>query len=241
MTETVKKKVALSFSEDSQIVLRRAELSDVKALMNITKMCFPDEIRWQIRWLARDYWRGVIHSPHSETWIWEVKGECAGFSQVLNDINAWIREKKTYDYGVFTKMLGIVLKPRIIARKISKNMWGLNGQEVYEPSKKSGMTENLLNKIAPENPDEGVTYGGVKINPDEVLWVELAGVLPEFRRYGIAIRSLRHSDELAKKRGRRAICGVIEETVTPWCALHERFGYYAILRKNRKFVFVKYL
>jgi hypothetical protein len=231
----------LSNNRRKQVSFRKAGIEDINALINITKACFPDQIRWQLQALSRKYWEGALNSSNSKIWIWTVDGEKAGFTQILLDIDGWIKEKKAYDYKLFTKIYSMFLKPKLVIGKLKERIKEKNLENLYLPPRNICESEAILGRIAPTRHTGSTFYGGITVDPEKVMWFELAGVLPGCRKYGIAMLSLQQAEKLARETGKQAICGVIKSSIKSWCLLHERFGYSVVASNKGRFTFVKSL
>ncbi len=158
-----------------------------------------------------------------------VNGDAAGFAHILTDVGVWAEKKRDFDYGILTKLVSLATHPRLVSLKIKK-MISLDRREKHRDTQRDGPEKIDMNhRLEFFNPAtfhfRGVYYGQIHVEPEKVIWVERAGVLPEYRKLGLALQILRFGEERAKELGRYAICGVIEETNKVWCWMHERLGY----------------
>jgi hypothetical protein len=227
------------------ITLEMAGLADVDKLIHITRVCFPDQIAWNLRSLASDFWSGVLGSTSSETWIWYVNGEAAAYSHMAVDVALWAAEKSRYNYGLGTKLYALLTNPGLALLKAGKAVGGTRSADIYKPSS-GDSRERVKNKCQEFLASSGkagdvLTYGGISFDPGEVLWVERAGILPEFRKLGLALRLMQFSDKKARELEREAVCGMIEAAKSPWCLIHERFGYASVYHGAGRHTFLKVL
>ena len=243
MSETTQKFEPVSLPDKNLIAIRKATIEDIGALVSITKECFPDHIGWHVDHLSEKYWIGVVNSPSSEVWLWIVEGNRAAFSHIITDIPLWVEEKKRYEYGIATKLFSLLTHPALIPMKIRYKINESKGNNVYVPVN-IDVKNNVLNEYINSRSNDSLNnrclyYGGICFDPEKVMWVELAGVLPAYRKYGLALRIIRYSNKRAENLRRKIICGVIELNNKSWCFLHERTGYVSVYNDAKHSTFAK--
>ncbi|NIO21769.1 MAG: GNAT family N-acetyltransferase [Candidatus Aenigmarchaeota archaeon] len=200
-----------------QITVRRAEQGDIDALVRICRECFPASVKWQSGFFARKFWSSALRFPSSETWIWLVNDQAAGFSQIVIDEGAWAEEKRERGVGLAPLLLALVTHPRLIVLKIKKKI-----------------------QLA-RHEDRRETQSGIRAEPGKRIWVERVAILPYYRKLGLALQIMNFSEERAMSLGRHAIRGVIEVINEPWCWLHERFGYVVTRSRPGLYTYTKIL
>ena len=244
MSENINKHGPISLQKRDLTTVRKATTEDIGALVSITKECFPDQIGWHVDHLSEKYWSGVLKSPSSEVWLWIVDGNRAAFSHIITDIPSWVKEKKKYEYGIMTKLFAFVTHPALIPMKIRYKMNDGNGDNLFIPSMVDVGNSNYKDYIKLQNndpfSDHCLYYGGIYFDPEKIMWVELAGVLPAFRKYGLALRIISYSNKRAQNLGREVICGVIKIKNKSWCFLHERTGYVVVYNDSKRLTFAKF-
>jgi len=245
MVGNVDKRTQHTDEKRNVVSVKKASAGDLDTLVSMTRVCFPDEIAWNVRPLAAKFWKGVLESPSCETWIWIVGNSPAAFCHLVVDVEMWAGEKPRYDYGLATKLWRLIANPDVLIRKIKKKLNPPQAEDIYKPSEDASMKENyercagFMSSTLSSN--ETLLYGGLEFNPSEVMWVERAGVLPEYRKHALAIRVIQFSNKRAKELQRSAVCGMIEMVKKPWCFLHERFGYGAVHYDKGRYTFLKVL
>lgn len=227
----------------ARIKVLKADGDDIDTLVMITGICFPEQILWSNERLARRFWEAVMETAASETWIWNVDDKPAAFSHIIIDLDQWAKEKKAQEYGLLTKLKSVARKPSILFEKITRKRKGRDKDQSYTYSTDARVSEELTIWIGSDvNGDiSNFRYGGIYLNPEKVLWVERAGILPDYRNFGLSMHLMRHSEKVAREHGRSAICGVIQSHNKAWCLLHERFGYQAVKTGPGKYTFIKRL
>jgi len=237
-----------ALATEEQITVRRAAKGNIDGLIRITRECFPDHIPWQVSFLARRYWEGILKSPSCETWIWLSNGEAKGFSQILIDVAAWIEERRRLENGFLVlaaRLFGLVAQPWLIVRKIQKKIRVAQYKKKHQPEYDESCTSRIRkgSERADPNPLDSapICYGGIHLHSGDLIWVERVGILRSCRKLGLAVQIVRFSEERAMKLGRNAIYGVIEAINEQWCWLHERFGYVVTHSEGGRHTYTKIL
>ena len=235
--------VSVPKTPPAKINVVKAGEADIDTLVMITGICFPEQILWSNERLARRFWEAVMKTDASETWMWNVDDVPAAFSHIIIDLEQWAKEKKAQEYGLLTKMKSVAKNPSILLEKIATKRKGRDKDQSYTHPTDSRMGEELTTWIRSDvNGDmSNFRYGGMYLNPENVVWVERAGILPDYRNFGLSMHLMRHSEKIARELKRSAICGVIQSHNKAWCLLHERFGYQAIQTGPGKYTFIKRL
>ena len=208
------------------IEVRPARLSDVEALAAICAECFPCHIGWQVPALARRYWEEVLESSSSETWMWSVDDVPAAFLLLVRDVRAFLEVRKRVAYDMRTRMAALATRPGLVALK-AREKFLLVLRRYGKGAKHSHrvpvpVAERIRREDFSQDP---ILYGGVYVDPIRIVWNELVGVLPAYRRFGLAVRAIRLSIDLARENGFAAIGCRIESSREGWRQINERFGF----------------
>ena len=237
-----------ALAKQEQITVRRAAKGDVDGLIRITRECYPDRIPWQVGFLARRSWKGILKAPSCETWIWLANGEAAGFCQIVIDVGAWIEERRSWENGplVFAaRLFGLVVHPWLIVRKIQKKIRVAQYKKKRQTPYDEPCTSTIKKRVehADPNPLNSplIYYGGIYLDPRDLIWAERVCILPSYRKLWLAVQIERFIDERAMKLGAYAICAQSEAINEEWCRLHERFGYVVTHSKGGRHTYTKIL
>ena len=208
-----------------QITIRRAEHTDIPALADVTSACFSDDILWQVRQLSYRYWKVALGSGSVETWLWLVEGRTAGFSVVVFDLATWVDEKRKLRYGPSTRLLALIKHPGLIVRKLDSTARLLFRSHQHASNQQTTPLNQFPQLESGIASLQLVQYGGIYCDPAALAWGELAGVLPAYRKFGLALDILRFNESRARELGCAAIGGVVEAEREAWCWIHERLHY----------------
>lgn len=226
-----------SQSKNPKIYVRPVEEKDLERLNELTKKCFPDNIQWYIDGIANKFWGTTYHSDATEMWLWESEGRLAAYCIVITDLKSWANDKsKMIKCSLISRLGTLFIKPGIITHKLKKKI------RLYryfiKNSKQSGKTKH---ENYPPETNDTIFYGGMNIDPCDILWVEKTAVSEEFRSTGIALTTVKFSEERALFHNRKEIFGVIEAHLTPWWMMHERFGWKRVNEVSGRFTYKKQL
>ena len=201
------------------IKMRLASITDLETLVYICRVCFPEEYRWKsILPLAKQWWRIVLESKASQTWVVEDSKGIFAFRTVVLDLELWKAESKRRNGSRMFRMTATLCCP---FAAVWKRLW------------KTAVV--LLTDKRPTR------YRSPAKSFERIAWGERIGVLPRLRRAGVSSLLLRASNEKIREAGATAIETHIDADNTPARRNVEKNGYILVSEGPRGCLYRKSL
>lgn len=183
-------------------IIRRALSSDICTFVNICRMAFPGNVRWQsFRSLARRWWQTALTSSGTETWIAEVDNKVLAMCLLVTDEAQWTQDKAHRSESSVLRFIAAASCPVLTGAKVLRAM-------------KDKMDSHQVQPLTlPDRPSETRT------------WIELIAVCARHRGRGLAKCLLRHCEARTKALGKQAISLRVHKSNQAARGLYKAMGY----------------
>ena len=187
---------------------RKAESRDIEELIDISRKCFPEAVRWQIpRILARRRWGKILKSQIADTWVCYLNERVAGYVILIKDNNATIAKHCHYDRHLLGRIIYLLLCPQLIFKKLARKIRVIRNKNIIIPKIQDG--EKLQN----------------------YTWVDSIGVRPEMRKKGVARKLLNICKNRTLELEKEGIKLSVETKNIAAKNLYQDFGFHCELSK----------
>jgi len=194
----------------SNKLIRRANQSDMEALLYICRESFSDSLRWQSpRSLGRKWWDATLTSSSSETWVCLKNGEIAGFSVLIIDENEDVKISRQRNGSFIDRFFAVVTHPKLTFFRIQKKI-------------------GVLMAIAENQSVPKVAHSRIDENP---VWLGLIAVSPCMRGQGLAKQMLYFCADRTFQLSRHVIKLRVDSDNIPGRSLYERVGFICTSQK----------
>jgi ribosomal protein S18 acetylase RimI-like enzyme len=197
--------------------MRRANIGDVNALLDICRANFKDSLTWQSPLsLGMKWWISAIGSTACETWVCVNEGRIAGFCVLITDENTWAKERPTRNGSFFRKLLLSATHPKTIFAYIRKKI-----------------VRTIIRTGKNQSKDVIDLYDGDRV------WIELTAVAPKQLRQGIATQMFSFCEKRTLELHRQMLTLVVMSDNNTARCFYERCGFTFIGQRPAGCVYVK--
>lgn len=203
---------------DSNIIIRRAIQDDVEALIDISRVSFRNQLIWCTKHQARKWWKYIISSQFSETWIFQSNGQVAGYLRLVTDpVNYKKEEIKVYP-KFHTLIYVFCTHPWFLFIKIVEKIVSITSKTIRY-----------------------VDIEDLNISDDRTAWAHFMAVTPKMRNRGIGTSMIKFRDQRALELGFYVIKMWIEKKRKVSIKLNEKNGFIKTGKYGNFYVFIKVL
>ncbi len=192
-----------SFNEEAEEIdleIRPVTPEDFDMLTDISRVCFPEQLRWRIRKShSRKWWENLINSNNSEIWVGSVYGQPVAFIAFVFERqkyeDAWNTQRFTFldSLSIFASSPKRFIKKIFMKLKLHKTN-KLQNKESSKGKKKKNVYEEVTKTIAKNNP-----------------WCGPIAVLPSIRGKGVSLKMIEHCCRRAKSLGYKEIYTAVQK------------------------------
>ena len=201
------------------MIVRSADIKDIAALANLCRQCFPKSARWQgPRFLVRRWWRTVLLSEASETFIAEVDGQFSGFCLLVTDELSWAGDRRRRDGGPLCQL----------------------ARAIWSPHQLLAIGIRRFRRPQPRHSEPARPMEDHNFDRSSRTWIELIAVDDQVRGRGVGKRLLAKAEDRTREIGRDEIRLNVAVDNAVAIALYARTGYRAIAG-DRRLVYAKQL
>ncbi len=201
---------------NTDMLIRRTTKDDIEALMNISRLSFPDSLRWSgPKCQARKWWKYMIAAQFSETWVCQYKGQVVGFIMLTTDPKQHKKEKSKLRPSPATLLCTFAMHPWLLVTRIVERAFSIN--------------------------DTYVALNDVKSLAHKPLWPESSAVLPKMRNRGLGTRMMNFCEQRARELGCDSIKFCIKRKNRGSIRLHERLGFIRTAQNKNYYMYTKLL
>ena len=181
-------------NEELDLEIRPAEVDDYDTLTDISRICFPEELRWRARRShSRKWWDSLINSNNSEVWVCSVLGNIAGFIILTIDREKYEEAMNTQHYSLFDALSIFMHNPKAFYKKILFKI------------KQRKLKNNLDKKTASDNAQIDTYIRTKNMIKKCIPWCGPIAVLPGICGRGISLKLMKHCCLRAKELGYKEI------------------------------------
>ncbi len=181
-------------NEELDLEIRPAEVKDYDSLTDISRVCFPDELRWRARTShSRKWWDSLINSNNSEVWVCSIHGKIAGFIILTIDREKYEEAMNKQHYSLFDALSIFMHNPESFYKKI---LFKIRHRKL----------KNNLDKKTASNDARIDTY--IRTNnmiKKCIPWCGPIAVLPETGVRGLSLKLMEQCCKRAKTLGYKEI------------------------------------
>jgi len=183
-------------------IIRRASSSDIYALVNICRMAFPRNVRWQgFGSFARRWWEVAIMSSGAEALIIQVNDEVLALCVLVTDEAQWSQEKGQRRGPFVWRFISVMSCPVLAGSKIMRVM---------------------MDKIDSHQTQQPAVCDW---KPKRRTWIELIAVCTQHRGRGLAKSLLQHCETRTIALGKKAISLRVHKSNKAARCLYKTMGY----------------
>jgi len=165
---------------DPSVVMRRADVADLNALLDICRSSFPDSLKWRgPRGIAAKVWRRWLDSDSCVCSVCCRGTNVLGFAVLVSDCTRYGTAPQARVIGMLDSVLLLLWHPVLAMRKA---LWALSRRRTPAG-------------------DTGVRSGVSDARPD-CTWIELVAVRPDVRGKGLGTMMLEYCAGLTGTLGR---------------------------------------
>jgi len=189
-------------SPDRSKNIRRATIGDIEALIEISRISFPNYLRWCTNHCARKWWEYIIKSKSHETWVYQFNNEIVALIRFVIDAKPCKKEIRKLRPRYSTLLCVFIVRPRILFEYIMERISRVTSSSVNYPNSSGLMS--LANKS---------------------MWFHSIAVLPNMRGKGIGTSMMRFCEQRAVELGFDSVKCTIKTNYNDSIRLHERLGF----------------
>jgi ribosomal protein S18 acetylase RimI-like enzyme len=199
---------------EGTIIIRRAIEDDIDALINISRISFPDQLIWCTENQAKKTWEHFIKSEFQEVWVCQFNNEVVAVIRLEKDVSQCNREIKALKPGLQTVLCILILRPRLLFEKVlEKFIFLLSKNAIYS--------------------DRIETLG------KNSIWCHSSAVLPKMRNKGIGSKMMSFCEQRGLELGYDSIKFFIKTTNKGSIRLHERLGFIRAGKVKDQYLYIK--
>lgn len=153
--------------------MRLATEHDSDKLTNISRLCFPDMLRWRgPKSYGRKWWRMLINSSYCDVWMCVNEGREIGYIELDLDKtqSLYHNDWQIFQPDFLTKLYMLIFNPKLFLMKSAIKL-------KQHPEKKSSLTKKDIAGKQSGTSDEKC-----------VCWVRRSAILPQMQRKGFATK-----------------------------------------------------
>jgi len=189
-----------------EVILRAAQPTDLDALVQMCKICFPDNYRWQsIYPIARKWWHAVVESKASQALVLEDSIGIFAYSVLVLDLALWREESRKRNGSRVDQIIAAISCPNIA---VWKRLWKI--------------TRVRLTKKRPRR------NSVVQKTDERTVWAESAAVLPRRRNQGFSLLLIKERERSAREAGATRITTHVDSENIPSRRMNEKMGFVLI-------------
>jgi len=189
-----------------EVILRAAQPTDLDALVQMCKICFPDNYRWQsIYPIARKWWHAVVESKASQALVLEDSIGIFAYSVLVLDLALWREESRNRNGSRVDQIIAAISCPNIA---VWKRLWKITRVRL---TKKRPCRNSVAQR-----------------NDEKTAWEESTAVLPRRRNQGFSILLIKESAKSARNVGAARIQAHIDSKNIASRQMHEKIGFVLI-------------
>lgn len=184
----------------SDLKIRLATCDDFDTLTDISRVCFPEQLRWKApKSHSRKWWDNLINSQYCEIWVCSVHGQVIAFVALVFDRikyeDAWENHHLSFleTLYIFVTCPKQSLKRTLIKLKLKRVKKLNNHFELFEESRRTNSYEKIK-----------------KIFTEKKPWCGPSAVLPDMRGEGVSKKIHEHCFERAISLGYKEVYSVVK-------------------------------
>ena len=205
-------------SKIGEVVVRRGMKDDIPALIDISRISFPDYLPWCTNRQAKKWWESMLLSPFCETWVCEYAGEVVALTRLVTDSDKHSKERKLLRPNLVTLLYLLVTRPCLVIAKIVGRIraFGSTVERYFDAS-------------------------DIKAMAGKAIWSHSSAVLPKMRKKGIGAILIKFSESRALELKYDSIRAFIEENNKATIRMVETLGFIRTGKSGHEYGYLKVL